>query len=153
MNVIDQLLQRIQTFDAGLNDGTYMSEIIKEYEPEICDMNSENQLFEEGVNRVGVSIMDYMPYTPKTIELKEIKGQPTDRVTLRDTGDFHASFHLIIESDKFTITADDYKTEGLIRKYGRQILGLTDLNAEELTHEYILPSLLSKAVDVIIEGK
>lgn len=153
MTIIDQLLQKVQTFYAGLTDGTYISEIIKEYEPEICDMNSENQLFVHGVNRVGVEIMDYMPYTPKTIEIKEIKGQPTNRVTLRDTGDFHASFRLIIENDKFTITADDFKTEGLIRKYGRQILGLTDSNAQELAHAYILPDLISKARQVILEGK
>lgn len=153
MNVIDQLLTRVQTFNNGLTDGTYISAIIKEYEPEICDMNSEVQLFEQGKNRVGVDIMDYMPYTPKTIEIKEIKGQPTNRVTLRDEGDFHSSFRLIIESDKFTVTADDWKTDWLVKKYGRQILGLTDENAEELTHEYIYPDLLAKAREVILDGK
>lgn len=152
MNLIEQLLQRVRTYNDGLTDGTYISEIIKEYEPEICDMNSQDQLYEQGKNRVGVEIMDYMPYTPKTIEIKKIKGQPTDRVTLRDTGDFHASFRLIVERDKFTITADDFKTEGLIRKY-RQILGLTDENASELTHEYIYPDLLKKAREVLLGGK
>lgn len=153
MKLIEQLLQRVRTYNDGLTDGTYISEIIQENEAEICDMNSQDQLYEHGKNRVGVDIMDYMPYTPKTIEIKEIKGQPTDRVTLRDTGDFHASFRLIIERDKFTITADDFKTEGLIRKYGRQILGLTDENASELAHEYIYPELLKKARDVILGGK
>lgn len=152
MNLIEQLLQRVRTYNDGLTDGTYISEIIKEYEPEICDMNSQDQLYEQGKNRVGVEIMDYMPYTPKTIEIKKIKGQPTDRVTLRDTGDFHASFRLIVERDKFTITADDFKTEELIRKY-RQILGLTDENASELTHEYIYPDLLKKAREVLLGGK
>ena len=90
-----------------------------------------------------------MPYTPKTIELKEIKGQPTNRVTLRDTGDFYASFKIITEPDKFTIIATDYKTDGLIRKYGRQILGLTDENAQGLAHGYLLPGLLAKAQEVL----
>ena len=149
MSAIDNLLQRVQTFYDGLTDGTYISEIIKDNEVWICEMNSEDQLYELGINRVGVSIMDYMPYTPKTIELKEIKGQPTNRVTLRDTGDFYASFKIITEPDKFTIIATDYKTDGLIRKYGRQILGLTDENAQGLAHGYLLPGLLAKAQEVL----
>lgn len=55
-------------------------------------MNAEEQLFEQGINRLGVDIMDYAPYSPLTIAIKEEKGQPTNRVTLRDTGDFEASF-------------------------------------------------------------
>lgn len=152
MNVIDKLLQRVETFNDNLKDGTYISEIIKENEAWICDMNTEDQLYERGVNRVGVDIMDYMPYTPKTIEIKEIKGQPTNRVTLRDEGDFHASFKVIVDKDKFTITAEDWKTEFLIRKYGRQILGLTDENAQELVNEYIYPDLLSKAREVLLNA-
>lgn len=152
MNVIDKLLQRVETFNDNLKDGTYISEIIKENEAWICDMNTEDQLYERGVNRVGVDIMDYMPYTPKTIEIKEVKGQPTNRVTLRDEGDFHSSFKLIIDKDKLTITAEDWKTEFLMRKYGRQILGLTDENAQELVNEYIYPDLLSKAREVLLNA-
>lgn len=153
MTVIDALLDRVQTFYNGLTDGTYLSEIIKENEVWICEMNTEDQLYERGVNRVGVDIMDYMPYTPKTIEIKEIKGQPTNRVTLRDTGDFHRSFEVVTDSDKFTIIAKDYKTDGLVRKYGRQILGLTDENAQELVTAYIYPDLLSKAREVLLNAK
>ena len=150
MTAIDTLLQNVQTFYDGLKDGTYLSEIIKENEAWICDMNTENQLFEQGINRVGVDIMDYAPYTPKTIEIKEIKGQPTNRVTLRDTGEFHASFRVITSNDSFTITADDWKTEFLMRQYGRQIIGLTDENAQELITEYIYPDLISKARETLL---
>lgn len=149
MSAIDSLLQRVQNFYDGLTDGTYLSEIINNYDVEICEMNSIDQLYDRGVNRVGVDIMDYMPYTPKTIEIKEIKGQPTNRVTLHDEGDFYRSFKVVTSSDKFEIVAEDWKTEHLVKKYGRQILGLTDENASELTQSYIYPDLLAKAWDVI----
>lgn len=55
-------------------------------------MNAEEQLYEQGINRLGVDIMDYAPYSPVTIEIKKALGQPTNRVTLRDEGDFESSF-------------------------------------------------------------
>lgn len=150
MKLIDDLKKKVETFSEGLKSGVFMARIIQEFEPEICDMNSENQLYERGVNNLGVEIMDYMPYTPKTIEIKEIKGQPTDRVTLRDEGDFHGSFFLQIYADRFEIRASDEKTECLEKKYGRQILGLTPDNQAELAGEYIFPELLTKARQILL---
>lgn len=142
MASIDSLIANAQKVQENLENGTWMQEIVKRYEAEICDMNSEDQLFEQGVNRVGVSISDYAPYQPKTIEIKQIKGQPYDRVTLRDTGDFHASFFIEADDKGFTIKASDDKAEHLEKKYGRQIFGLTDTNAQELATEYIQPDLI-----------
>lgn len=118
-----------------------ISEIIVENEAYIIDMNAEEQLFEQGVNNLGVSISDYQPYTSFTIKIKHMKNQPTDRVTLRDTGDFHSSFYLLVGTEQFEIKASDPKTEDLIKKYGRQILGLTNENIKELIWQYIYPDL------------
>lgn len=150
MKLINDLKKKVEAFNEGLTSGTFIARLIQEFEPAICDMNSANQLYERGVNNLGVEIMDYMPYRPKTIEIKEIKGQPTDRVTLRDEGDFHGSFFLQIYADKFEIRASDEKTEWLMKKYGRQILGLTPDNQAELAGEYIYPELLTKARQIIL---
>lgn len=112
-------------------------------------MNAEEQLFEQGVNRLGVSIMDYAPYSPVTIAIKEAKGQPTNRVTLRDEGDFQSSFFLEVGDKEFEIKAADWKTEELIKKYGRQILGLTDENIKILIWHYIFPDLITEAKKTI----
>lgn len=141
MTIIDVLKARVTTFKEELENGTLMEKLVKDNEAWICDMNTEDQLFERGVNRVGVSIMDYMPYRPKTIEIKEIKGQPTNRVTLRDEGDFHRSFKVDADNEKFRILSTDGKDEWLEKKYGRQIFGLTDENAQSLARDYILPEL------------
>ena len=148
-SIID-LKSRVVTFNEGLVSGMYIQRIITDNEAYIVDMNAEIQLYEEGVNRLGVSIMDYAPYRPLTIAIKEEKGQPTNRVTLRDTGDFESSFYIEVGDRQFEIKASDWKTEGLIKKYGRQILGLTDENILSLIWDYIYPDLMKKAKEVIL---
>lgn len=105
-SIID-LKSRVVTFNEGLVSGMYIQRIITDNEAYIVDMNAEIQLYEEGVNRLGVSIMDYAPYRPLTIAIKEEKGQPTNRVTLRDTGDFESSFYIEVGDRQFEIKASE----------------------------------------------
>lgn len=150
MELIEQLMDRVQTFNEGLTNGEYIQEIILDNEAFICDMNAEEQLYEQGINRLGVSIADYAPYSPYTIEIKREKGQPYNRVTLRDEGDFEGSFYIEADREKFQIKAEDWKAEHLTMKYGNQILGLTDENIGEVRHEYVYPELLEIAKDLLL---
>lgn len=145
MGRIEDLRARVESFNSDLTSGRLVQQIVCENEAYIVDMNAEEQLYEQGINRLGVKISDYKPYAALTIYIKQIKGQPTDRVTLRDEGDFHSSFYVDAGDKQFEIKAADEKTSSLIRKYGRQILGLTDENIQELIWEYIYPDLLRKA--------
>lgn len=145
MRLITDLRNRVSDFNDSLMSGRLVQQIIWDNEAYIIDMNAEEQLFEQGINRLGVSIMDYAPYSPITISIKQEKGQPTNRVTLRDEGDFHSSFFLEVGDKQFEIKAADWKTEDLIKKYGRQILGLTDENISKLIWQYIYPDLMSEA--------
>lgn len=151
MNLISSLRERVVEFNNRLTSGLIVRDIIDSGEVTafIIDANAEEQLFEQGINRLGVDIMDYRPYTPLTIAIKKEKGQPTDRVTLRDEGDFHSSFYLEVGDTQFEIKAADFKTEDLIKKYGRQILGLTNENIAELIWQYVYPDLLNKAKKMI----
>lgn len=149
MNVLKELRDRVVELNEGLASGKFIRRIIIDNEAYIIDMNAQEQLYERGINRLGVKISDYAPYAPLTIEIKKAKGQPTNRVTLRDEGDFESSFHLEVGDTQFEIRASDTKTEELIKKYGRQILGLTDENLEELIWNYIYSELLDKAKSII----
>ena len=144
MGLIDDLKKRISEFYANLDGGIYVQNIIWDNEAYIVDMNAEVQLNDQGVNNLGVEISDYEPYSEMTIEIKEAKGQPTDHVTLHDEGDFAASFFIQANDKMFEIKASDFKTEELIKKYGRQILGLTTENIEELIWKYIYPELIDR---------
>ena len=92
MKLIDNLRQRVTEFNELLQSGRLIQSIILENEYIITDMNSEDQLYEQGINRLGVNIMDYAPYSPLTIEIKKEKGQPYNRVTLRDEATLSSPF-------------------------------------------------------------
>ena len=149
MKLIDNLRQRVTEFNELLQSGRLIQSIILENEYVITDMNSEDRLYEQGINRLGVNIMDYAPYSPLTIEIKKEKGQPYNRVTLRDEGDFEQSFYVEADMQQFTIKAADWKTEDLIQRYGRQILGLTEENKIILIWAYIYPELKAKTKEYI----
>lgn len=141
MNVnaaIKKKINALSEYQSFMNK--FIQEIILENEAVIIELNAEEQLYEKGINTFGVSISDYQAYTEVTIGFKKLKGQPTNRVTLRDEGDFHDSFSIILTNTYFEIIASDPKTEKLKKKYG-PILGLTDENILEISHNYILPEL------------
>lgn len=151
MQSIQDLRNNVERVNNGLSSGLFIRDIINDGMTTafIIDANAEEQLFEQGVNRLGVDIMDYAPYSPLTIAIKEEKGQPTNRVTLRDEGDFESSFFLEVGDKQFEIKASDFKTEDLIKKYGRQILGLTDENIAKLIWQYVFPDLINKTKNVL----
>ena len=142
MKIITDLRDRVVKVNEDLTSGKMIQKIIQENEAAIIDMNAQEQLFESGENSLGVSIASYAPYSPITIEIKRLKGQPTNRVTLRDEGDFESSFYLVISDKQFEIKASDWKTEELVEKYGSSILGLTKENIASLTWDYIYPELM-----------
>lgn len=126
-----------------------IADVVREYDYIVIDMNATDQLRDKGINRDGIAISDFAPYAPLTIQIKKMKGQPTTRVTLKDEGDFHASFYIEYLSDGFLIKASDWKTEILIKKYGHGILGLTDENAREFAEDYIKPAVSELLIKII----
>ena len=48
-------------------------------------------------------------YSPYTVMLKKEKGQITDHVTLKDTGEFYRSFKTYWDKSEIVITADTIK--------------------------------------------
>lgn len=148
--MIAALKDRVRAFNERLESGALVRKVIEDNDAEICDMNAQEQLYEQGINRLGVDISDYAPYSPITIDIKKLKGQPTNRVTLRDEGDFHSSFYVVATDTSFEVKAKDAKAEHLLSKYGSQILGLTRENLMTLVHEYIYPNLLRDARTMLL---
>lgn len=115
----------------------------------VVDMNFSEQLATEGVNRNNVPIMDYKPYSPATVWYKQSKGQPYDRVTLKDGGDFHSDGQLERVDDLTAeIISTDSKSEMLQDKYGKEILGLKPDNMVELREHYIKPYLKEQLQEI-----
>ena len=147
MDKLERIRDRVKT--AKDQVGRIMKEIIEENEAFIIDANAYFQLEQKGVNKLGIEISEYAPYAAYTVWRKLAKGQPTDRVTLKDTGDFHSSFYVVVDEEGFEIMASDEKTEALVAKYGKDIFGLTDEHMKILVEDYIKPELVNKLLEYI----
>jgi len=92
----------------------------------IIKLNTIDQLFDDGIDSLGDSLGEYSPFT---VELKKIKGQPTDRITLKDTGKFYKTFKIEVKNDSFFINANPIKEDNnLFDDFGDEIVGLTEEN-------------------------
>jgi len=102
---------------------------------------NQKQLYELGLQADGSPTGDY---SPVTVKIKEASGQPTDHITLKDTGDFYNSMKVTIgynyariEADTVK-TVDDYKDKGLqvdLLDRWPKALGLTDESIKEILPE------------------
>ena len=127
----------------GLNLNEVMAIVYEEpaFQQLVGKLNTEQQLY-LGIDSTGASLGEY---APSTIVYKKRKNQPTDRVTLKDTGDFY-NFDIIIDEDGFIITSFDSKTSKLVDRYGNDIFGITDENFEA-----VLTYINARLKDIIIE--
>ena len=116
-------------------------------------MIARDQLYDRGIEGRGISIMSYQPYAVSTVKRKQRKGQPWDRVTLRDTGEFHDSLHVEFDGEGFYVTSTDDKAKYLLARYGKTIFRLTDENLSELLNNYIKPELTEKLKEKILHDR
>ena len=121
-----------------------LEDIVRDKEDVIVSAIADDQLYRRGVNGRDEKIMDYMPYKASTIRIKKRKGQPTTRVTLRDTKAFHDAMFVVFDSDGFYITSSDGKTQELVDKYGEEIFRLTDKNFNRIIRSHVRKELIKR---------
>lgn len=148
---IRNLAWRLRKFDEIL--GKELVNEIMAHEKEIIEAVVQNQLYERGINGKEVEIMSYEPYRPRTIKRKKRKGQPYNRVTLKDTGEWYDSLRLVYDVDGFFITSTDEKNKYLKKKYGPLILRLTNENLSMILNKYIRPNLKIKLEKYLKNGR
>lgn len=109
-----------------------------EFRKLIIDLNTIDQLYNQGVDSRGVSLGDYTAYTKS---LKQQKGERYDHITLKDTGEFYKSFRIIFTGDALQIVANPIKDDtNLFKEFGIDIVGLT---------EYSMSVVITKALQLI----
>ena len=95
-----------------------------EFRKLIIDLNTNEQLFEQGIDSKGDELGTYSAYTKS---IKQTKGQRTDHITLKDTGEFYKSFRVVLNGSSIQIVANPIKDDtNLFREYGIDIVGLTE---------------------------
>ncbi len=124
--------------DLELNEVAFKIASEKEVKDLVIRLNTQgektSQLFELGEDSLGDSLGSYSPFT---IEKKKKKGQPTNRITLKDTGEFYSSFNVVPYRGGFTIKANPIKEDSnLYDDFGADIIGLNETNLQILRVVY-----------------
>lgn len=131
-------LERLDRIEANLEAQAY--KIIAEIQEIILDYVRNDQLYKKGISGFGARLVP--AYTNYTKAIKRFKGQPTDRVTLKDTGDFYGDMYVTARDGKYFIDSSDEKTPMLEQKYGKGIMLVTDENNMIINQKEILPRLI-----------
>ena len=125
----------------------------EEIQDEIIYLNTDEQLFTDGVNAEGVKLTSIGgEYAFETVLNKQSEGLPYLHVTLYDTGEFYDSFKIVPQKDGVLIEADTIKEgEDLQDRWGDEILGLNEASLESLRKtvaeelvRYVLEKLLGQ---------
>lgn len=144
MEAITNLIGNLTKYRDNINN--YMEDITRSIEDEIKEINVHQQ-YDLGQDRNGDAITP--EYAESTIRYKRRKGQPTDRVTLQDTGRYHDTFKIRYEAEGFELYANDWKVGFLDKKYGKEIYGLQDEAARELADQVYQPRMIQKLKNVL----
>ena len=126
MTAIDTIVTKLEKIKVDRDK--IVLDTIQMFETFVIDQNRK-QLF-AGIDGKGNEIVP--EYSDVTYDVKIRVGQPADRVTLKDTGDFYASIFIDYGTKYIYFDANDSKTNDLIDKYGGSILGLTESSIEIL---------------------
>lgn len=116
----------------------------------------QKRLYNLGESGDGTSLKTDMgnPYAFTTTEIKKKDGQPTDRVTLKDSGEFYKSFKIILHQSSVNIEADFWKDRDHIgdnfeyqfsnlREFENAITSLSDIEIEEMLNKQVLPEVIN----------
>ena len=144
MEAITNLIDNLNKYKDNINE--YMEDITRSIEDEIKEINVHQQ-YDLGQVRNGDAITP--EYAESTIRYKRRKGQPTDRVTLQDTGQYHDTFKIRYEDEGFELYANDWKAGFLDKKYGKDIYGLQDEAARELADQVYQSRMIQKLKNLL----
>lgn len=140
MSIFDDARRKIAELKDLVNP--IVQDTFEEYKSLIISFNADSQMFEKGQDAKGSLIRP--AYKPMTIKMKKKKGQPYDRVTLRDTGKFHRELEVIPHATYVEIKSSVEYSKYLIKKYGENILGIQEELLRDFVTKYVRPNLQSQ---------
>ena len=133
---LQDIIQRFAALKRDLPD--LVGGLLEENAPFIEDLQTEQRW--RGIDSEGNPITP--AYSPFTVQIKKLKGQPVDRVTLKDEGDFYKGMFLSGgNAGNYAIGNRDQKLNRLKSKYGEEILGLTADSKQTIIDEILRPEL------------
>jgi len=154
-SILDSLREKVQEIE----DIVYPSlrDAINANADVLKQIQTEKQLYDRGQDSKGISIKP--SYAAKTISIKIKKGQPTDRVTLKDTGDYYESISITGTDTAMEIIATVDYASYLSLRYGTlsntegtDLLGIQDMEFIDFYNQYVEPVLQENINNIIESG-
>ena len=141
MDVFSEARKKLQDLKDNVNK--IVQETFEEYKTLIIDYNADEQMYKLGQDSKGSIIRP--SYSPITISIKKKKGQPTDRVTLRDSGKFHKTLIVTPKENYVEISSDLEYAKYLFKRYGDDVLGIQEEILKEFVTRYVVPKIQQDA--------
>lgn len=141
-NIFSRQKRFIDSFEKTLMEE--LEQTINSFDFVLKDYVVNKQLFREGIDGDGKRLEGYKR---TTIRIKIRKGQPVDRTTLHDEEDFVNSIQIDAFSDRFEVTSDVDHDKYIVKRYGQNVLKITNENFREFMINYFLPNLKKKTDD------
>lgn len=137
MGVVDRFNKRIDELEKAIYPT--IQRTVNRNKGDIIDQQTNEQMY-KGEDSKG---MQFVPsYALSTINAKKRKGQPTNRVTLKDTGDLYKSINVDAKTTEFIISANVEYFKYLVLHYSSNIiLGLKREYLTEFVNTKVLPNL------------
>lgn len=134
------LFRKQKEFITRLENDLFFSQLkitLKQFDFVVIDYITNKQLFQKGIDGKGKKLEGY---ARTTIRIKKSKGDPTDRTTLRDKGEFYL-LQVDAKDDGFEITTDVTYGKFIIGRYGKDVLRVSNENMKEFFEVYFIPNL------------
>jgi len=150
MAVDDTILNDLKNTVVKLQQAVNLSlqESINQNKQVILELQTQEQMY-QGKDSKGIDIKP--AYADSTIKIKRRKRQPTDRVTLFDTGDFYNSLEVIAgKNDAIIRTIISYSVF-LVDKYA-DILGLDEESWTKFIENFTIPTIKKNFDDIIAKS-
>ncbi len=149
MATIGTLKTRLQKVDVGFLAGESIDQTRSDMiDAQRAQMFAGEDRDEHPIHRIGKPA-DYI-YAEMTISQKRRKGQPTDRVTLRDKNNFHREIFVEVREETYVIDSFDEKANQLIKDYGGVIFGLNRPRRTEYVKNSLRPRLLKNVKTALV---
>lgn len=137
MATVFEVMERINKVDLD----TIVEDAIEETKSDLLAENTAQML--SGLKKDQKAIVPL--YAASTIRIKKKKGQPTDRVTLKDKGNLYARMGAIVDNDQVIIGSDVEYSNHLEEKYG-EIYGIGG-RFKASYNEVLQPAIVEKLRD------
>ena len=137
MSVVSLFERKLRELKASINKGIQTS--IASNEQILIDQQTDGQ-FDKGKDSNNISFIP--SYADSTKRAKRAKNQPTNRVTLKDTGDLYNSISIQANTTNAVITANVPYFTHLVARYDKnQILGIQEEALKDFVENYTLPEI------------